>query len=718
MRRQRRKEVWQFVFLAAKQEFWHLADQDLRNEHAGSAFCQKCKRTIAFQSTSNKVLAHMERYHRTEMKEFLAEASKNNDGASRDLTEAFADAAAPPRKRVARQLTSEEQKRVNRLLAQWIARHFRPMLMIEDDGFVAFVRFITEDLGNVHVKLPKRTQLRKEIESLARDLRSQICALISEGCLFFSITSDIWTARNARSYIACTLHYVNEQFYPVNWTLEVKELPGIHDSGAIASSLENILFDWSLPLERCAMLVRDAGSNMVRAAVDMGVNNMSCIAHGIHLVVSGMLIKPRMANHASTIDPPTETESVIEYEDELLDGEQETLHDIQELAIQELETYLDETFTSLQINELDAVRGVVQSFRSLAVYFRKSPKARNRLSRIQQDEFSVPPQSALNLKVDCPTRWNSCFDMLERFLALKPALHSFFVYLGTPAGRNEFKDVKRTLFQPKGSEWLTVSCLKALLVPFGSATKILSGQLYPTVPLILPALSSIRRRLSDRNLFDRALAFAGNEDYVHETKVVMQACRERVLELFDQRFSALESSDLMWIAYLDPRVARKMSHLTPATRPIACANIVGASLELAKQFDRLRSDGSPLGSISRSPDENAEDNGDVGADIFGDDLDEPTAADLERACNDEFTNYLAEKHTVKTSDDPFDWWRVNRHKYPNLSRLARKWLGVVATSVPSERAFSTSGNVITVKRSSLAPDMVRDLVFVSENWRV
>lgn len=718
MRRQRRKEVWQFVYLAAKQEFWHLADQDLRNEHADAAYCQKCKRTIAFQSTSNKVLAHMERCHRPEMESFLAEASKNNDGASRDLTKVFADAAAPPRKRVARHLTPEEQSRVNRLLAQWVARHFRPMLMVEDDGFIEFVRFITEDLGMVHVKLPKRTRLRKEIEFLARDLRSQISTLICSGCEFYSITSDIWTARNARSYIACTLHYVNEQFYPVNWTLEVKELPGIHDSGAITNSLKDILSDWSLSLERCAMLVRDAGSNIVRAAVDMGVNNMSCIAHGIHLVVSGMLIKPRRVSSASTVDSPTDTEAIVEYEDELLDGEQETLHDIQELAIQELETYLDETFTSLQINELDAVRGVVQSFRSLAVYFRKSPKARNRLSRIQQDELNVPSQSALNLKVDCPTRWNSCYDMLERFLALKPALHSFFVYLGTPTGRNEFKDAKRTLFQPKGSDWLTISCLKALLVPFSSATKILSGQLYPTVPLVLPALSSVRRRLSDRLLFDRALAIAGNEDYVHETKVVMQACRERVLQLFDQRFAALESSDLMWIAYLDPRVARKMNHLTAATRPIACANIVAASLALAKQFDRLRPDGSPLSSISRSPFETTEDTGDVCADIFGDDLEAPSVADLERACNDEFTNYLAEKHTVKTSDDPFDWWRVNQHKYPNLSRLARKWLGVVATSVPSERAFSTSGNVVTVKRSSLAPDMVRDLVFVSENWRV
>ncbi|EGZ11391.1 hypothetical protein PHYSODRAFT_385923, partial [Phytophthora sojae] len=51
--------------------------------------------------------------------------------------------------------------------------------------------------------------------------------------------------------------------------------------------------------------------------------------------------------------------------------------------------YLDETIASLRRNELDAVRAVVQRFRTLAVYFRKSPKGNNRLSALQVDNFNV-----------------------------------------------------------------------------------------------------------------------------------------------------------------------------------------------------------------------------------------------------------------------------------------------------------------------------------------
>ena len=50
-----------------------------------------------------------------------------------------------------------------------------------------------------------------------------------------------------------------------------------------------------------------------------------------------------------------------------------------------------------------------------------------------------------------------------------------------------------------------------------------------------------------------------------------------------------------------------------------------------------------------------------------------------------------------------------------LPRMARRYLGVVATSVPSERLFSTAGNVVTAKRCALEPENVEKLVFLHDN---
>ncbi|XP_039672041.1 ubiquitin carboxyl-terminal hydrolase 29-like [Perca fluviatilis] len=43
--------------------------------------------------------------------------------------------------------------------------------------------------------------------------------------------------------------------------------------------------------------------------------------------------------------------------------------------------------------------------------------------------------------------------------------------------------------------------------------------------------------------------------------------------------------------------------------------------------------------------------------------------------------------------DPVAWWKLHQVTYPKLTKLARKYLCIAATSSPSERLFSTSGNV-------------------------
>jgi len=64
------------------------------------------------------------------------------------------------------------------------------------------------------------------------------------------------------------------------------------------------------------------------------------------------------------------------------------------------------------------------------------------------------------------------------------------------------------------------------------------------------------------------------------------------------------------------------------------------------------------------------------------------------------------------------WWRARRGEYPILSRMARKYLGVPATSVPCERTFSTAGNIVMKKRCSLSPYQVRVLCFLHANRAV
>ncbi|KAK1947186.1 putative AC transposase [Phytophthora citrophthora] len=206
----------------------------------------------------------------------------------RNLNAEFADTVGN-----IRDITKEEQGQVNRLLALWISAHFRPLLLVEDKGFIEFVTYIPKTLGCVNVPLPKRTQLRRCIIIFANELREYVQGMISASCDYYSITADIWTAPNSRSCIAFTIHYVGEDFNPRNWTLEVKEIPGKHTGKLIAEYLDIIMDDWKLDKGKCTRLVRDSGRNMVSAGKILGVEHFSCLARDIHLVVAGALSKDK-----------------------------------------------------------------------------------------------------------------------------------------------------------------------------------------------------------------------------------------------------------------------------------------------------------------------------------------------------------------------------------------------------------------------------------------
>ncbi|KAF1318793.1 Electron transfer flavoprotein beta subunit, partial [Globisporangium splendens] len=273
-------------------------------------------------------------------------------------------------------------------------------------------------------------------------------------------------------------------------------------------------------------------------------------------------------------------------------------------------------------------------------------------------------------------------------------------------------------------QWFAVRCLLVLLEPFGVATEVLSGADYPTLAIAFRCLRAVKSELQNGEMFAREVGLQGDHAFVHGTIKLMHVVRTTMLDIFRKRFSGMDL-DLLWISYLDPRLT-DMHMIMAEEVALAKHAIISAAMEISKE-DTLDASAMSDASVDTSPlptPKKAKSS--MYAAIFGQrmstrpQLNEPQIDQdhvLRTKCESEFHMYLEQTTKVRDRHDPFEWWRAHAGRFPTLEKLARKWHCCVATSVPSERAFSTGQNTVTARRSSLGPELVRDLVFVAENYR-
>lgn len=83
----------------------------------------------------------------------------------------------------------------------------------------------------------------------------------------------------------------------------------------------------------------------------------------------------------------------------------------------------------------------------------------------------------------------------------------------------------------------------------------------------------------------------------------------------------------------------------------------------------------------------------------------------------ELTAYLKDRISNRSTFDLRSWWFQNRERYPTLFKIFLRISAIPASSAPSDRTFSTSGSVITERRSSLLPKSVENIMLVRNLYR-
>ncbi|CAB5371059.1 unnamed protein product [Rhizophagus irregularis] len=82
---------------------------------------------------------------------------------------------------------------------------------------------------------------------------------------------------------------------------------------------------------------------------------------------------------------------------------------------------------------------------------------------------------------------------------------------------------------------------------------------------------------------------------------------------------------------------------------------------------------------------------------------------------DEYQIYLSLPQ-LDGNEDPLEWWKNNEQQFPSLTKIARDFLSIPATSVPSEQVFSSGKNLITDKRNRLVGKTIRMCLCLRSWW--
>jgi len=250
--------------------------------------------------------------------------------------------------------------------------------------------------------------------------------------------------------------------------------------------------------------------------------------------------------------------------------------------------------------------------------------------------------------------------------------------------------------------WQDMDVLESVnkaLSPLVEFTDALSGEQYVSVSYLKPVL----------HLFNEQVLKAQDDD-TQLTKDI----KVRILDYLNEKYADQSTQELLDMAsLLDPRF--KTTYIE-AERVNYMKDKAAAEMENLGAEQRMSAEGVSLPPAEAPEEIPAKKKKKSLGSFFKiksrrcQDVPQSERESIEMELNSYFQTVEVDGET-----NPLEWWRQHEANFPRVASLAKKYLCIPATSSPSEQAFSTSGNIITCRRSALKPEMVDQLVFLAHN---
>lgn len=353
-------------------------------------------------------------------------------------------------------------------------------------------------------------------------------------------------------------------------------------------------------------------------------------------------------------------------------------------------------------NAVALMEETINKVKKIVAHYRRSAIAMDKLLKYQSSQGVKTPK---RLKQEVSTRWNSIFYMLERFTELEETIKSTMALLD-----KDLPIISR-------EEWQDCKDLCILLKPFEEMTILVSGDKYMTgssVIVVTRCLVNVCKKIKE------------SDQYINFCESVKEVLRQLEQGVND-RFKNVEHSNTFALCtLLDPRYKTSVFS-DPFAAKKAKENLVKNVTDLIRKSTTAVTPTTPVNVDNAAIDIPCSSSAtfikawDVFKEILSDQNPQEKINPLSRAIK-EVDTYLADdvlplKDESGKCNCQLQWWIKHKHVYPNLAKIVKTKCNVIATSVPCERLFSKSGQLISDRRSALTTQKVEMLMFLNANMK-
>ena len=240
------------------------------------------------------------------------------------------------------------------------------------------------------------------------------------GC--FSLTLDEWTSSANKRYLNVNVHSFDEK--SKFWNLGLARIKGSLPAQSCVDLLKKKLEEFNISLDNDVVCVSNDGASVMKKFGKLiKPQQQLCFAHAIHLAVLDVLYSK------DSISDDEEKQN----EDDEVDNDEDDCDEYYDEYECNAEDYLKVIIGNDKQNKVDLTKHydlvvIVEKIRKVVKLFRRSPVKNSLLQDYVKDKHG----KELSLILDCPTRWNSLVDMLERFVQLKDCIRKALIDLESP----------------------------------------------------------------------------------------------------------------------------------------------------------------------------------------------------------------------------------------------------------------------------------------------